>query len=315
MEARQPLSAIGVAHASTNELRIALQDETQCNESMQQTNVKGPSQRVALEHLVNPPRLLLHPEIPTPLPRSPRSWDSMVHPFEVRQEWYQDYLIELGEDPLSFVGSVTVNGVPHITAASIVAFLGSRGRTSLWPEPRNHLFDVAVDMAEAAGILVMTSPWGMAGEVGPSDAGEVLGLTLAHELAPVIVLNERQGKDDQLLALARHLALVWLGQSGVSTAAAPVRSDASMPRFCDAVAREVVARLHRHVAANKLVVPSMPSIDGWLAAATRSSRTFTRALICNTGGTSTTLMSAFRMLGIHSTDVFDAIGRSLDLEV
>ncbi len=292
-----------------------MRGEAQCNGPMQQAHLKGQSQRVALEHLVNPPRLFLAPEIPTPWPPSPRCWDSVVHPFEVRQEWYRDYLIELGEDPLPFVGSVTVNGIPRIAAASIVAFLGSRGRTCFWPEPRNHLFDVVVDMAEAAGILVMTSPWGMEGGAGPFDAEEVLGLTLTHELAPVIVLNERQGKDDQLLTLARHLALVWLGQSGVSTAAASVRSDASMPRFCDAVAREVVARLHRHVAANKLVVPSMPSIDGWLAVATGSSRTFTRALICNTGGTSTTFMSAFRMLGIKSTDVFDAIGRSLDLEV
>lgn len=287
----------------------------QCNEPMHQAHLKGPPQRVALEHLVNPPRLFLDPEIPTHLLPGPRSWNSVVHPFEVRQEWYQEYLVELGEDPLPFVGSVTVNGVPHITAASIVAFLGSRGRTCFWPEPRNHLFDVVVDMAEAAGILVMTSDWSMAGEVAPADAQAILGLTLVHELAPLIVLNERQRKGDQLLTLARHLALVWLGQSGVSTAAAPACGDASVSRFSDDVAREVVARLHRHVAANKLVVPSMPSIDGWLAVATRSSRTFARALIGNTGGTSTTRMSAFRMLGITSTDVFDAIGRSLGLEV
>ncbi|WP_431263623.1 hypothetical protein ACQ859_27395 [Roseateles chitinivorans] len=205
--------------------------------------------------------------------------------------------------------------MPHVVAALIVAFLGSRGRTCLWPEPRNHLFDVVVDMAEAAGILVMTSPWGTDGEVGPPDAGEILGLTLTHDLAPVIALNERHGKDDQLLTLARHLALVWLGQSGISTAAAPVRGDGSMPRFCDAVAREVVARLRQRAQANKLVVPCMPAIDGWLAVATRSSRRFTRALICQTGGSSTTYTSAFRMLGIKSTDVFHAIGRSLGLEV
>ncbi|WP_431260759.1 hypothetical protein ACQ86G_11960 [Roseateles chitinivorans] len=282
---------------------------------MQQTILKGPSQRVAHEQPMHPPRPFFDPEIPTPVQRLPRPWRLLVHPFEVRQEWYQEYLVELGEDPLPVVGSVTVNGAPHIAAASIVAFLGSRGRTRLWPEPRNHLVDVVVDMAEAAGILVMTSPWGRVGEVGPPDVGEVLGLTLAHPLAPVIVLSERQGKDDQLVTLARHLALVWLGQSGVSAAASPVGGDDSVLRFCDLVAREVVAGLRRHGAMNKLVVPSMPSIEGWLAVATRSSRTFTRALICNTGGTSTTFMSAFRMLGIHSADVFDAIGRSLDLEV
>ena len=292
-----------------------MRGEALCNASMQQANVKGPSQRVAHEQPIDPPRLFLDPEIPTPFLQSPRLWSRVVHRFEVRQDWYQEHLKELGEDPLSFVGSTTVNGTPHIVAASIVASLGQRGRTRLWPEPRNHLLDVVVDMAEAAGILVMTSPWRLDDEVGPPDAGEILGLTLTHDLAPVIVLNERQGKDDQLLTLARHLALVWLGQSGVSTAAAPVRSDGSMPRFCDAVAREVVARFRRHVEANKFVVPCMPAIEGWLAVATQSSRRFTRDLICQTGGSSTTFMSAFRMLGIKSTDVFDAIGRSLGLEV
>lgn len=287
----------------------------QCNERMQQLNLKGLSTRVALESSLNPPRLLLDLHKPEAGYRHCSAWSRAIHPFEVRQEWYRDYVLELDEDPLPFVGSITVNGVERIAASSIVAFLGTRGRTTCWPEPRSHLFDVVVDMAEATGILVMTSPWVADAAVASPDGKEVHGFTLADDLAPLIVINERQPKDEQLLTLARHLALLWLGQSGISTAASPVSSDGSLPSFCDVVAREVVDRLHRHVAANKLVVPSMPAIDGWLAVATRSSRTFTRALIGNTGGTSTTFLSAFRMLGIRSTDVFNAIGRSLDLEV
>jgi hypothetical protein len=282
---------------------------------MQHLNMRGPSPRVAPESSLNPPRRFLHLPKPQTGNRICSPWALALLPFEVRQEWYRDYVLELGEDPLPFVGSMTVNGVERIASSSIVAFLGTRLRTINWPEPRSHLFDVVVDMAEAIGILVMTSPWVVEGQPGFPDGEEVLGLTLVDDLAPLIVINERLPKDEQLLTLARHLALLWLGKSGVSTAASPVSSDGSLPRFCDVVAREVVAGLRQHVAANKLVVPSMPAIDGWLAVATRSSRTFTRALICNTGGSSTTYISAFRMLGVKSTDVFQAIGRSLGLEV
>ncbi len=173
-----------------------------------------------------------------------------------RQEWYRQFAISSGEQPLPFVGSATLNDDPVTTAARIRAALGfdfegkgvgleEHDKPSTWTDALRRF----IDKIETLGVLVMVS-----GVVGSNnrrklDPDEFRGFALSDPLAPLIFVNGADTKAAQMFTLAHELAHLWLGQSALSDVipiVAPENEEGvglDVERWCNTVAAEVLVPL------------------------------------------------------------------------
>jgi len=173
-----------------------------------------------------------------------------------RQDWFREYLIANGEEPLSFVGSVKLDDSPEATAAKVRAaiHLDTQSRTTVraWEEALR----LQVEGIEESGVLVMQS-----GIVGNNthrrlSVDEFRGFALSDPYAPLIFINGRDSKGAKMFTLAHELIHIWLGVSGVSNLTATYAPNQQTERFCNRVAAE-------------LLVPSAELRAEWQTARTR----------------------------------------------
>jgi len=138
-----------------------------------------------------------------------------IQTMERRQAWIREYLIEQGQEPLTFVRSARPTDEPEQIAKDIRRVLGLTGlwaaKQSTWREALRKL----LIMTDEAGILVAVN-----GIVGNNnhrklDPVEFRGFVLVDEFAPLIFINGADGKAAQMFTLAHELAHVWLGSSAV----------------------------------------------------------------------------------------------------
>lgn len=168
-----------------------------------------------------------------------------------RQDWYRQNALLLGEPPLDFVGSATLQSDVVATAARVrrsVGFdLDARAEAATFVDALRGMIDVA----DKAGVLVMVS--GIVGHNSrrPLDTAEFRGFALIDpvpHLAPLIFINGTDTKSGQMFTLAHELAHLWLGESGVSdvtpASSLPDRAGGmSVERWCNAVAAEMLVPL------------------------------------------------------------------------
>jgi Zn-dependent peptidase ImmA (M78 family) len=187
------------------------------------------------------------PEEPLPVPdfrtigdaeiglASPNLLDT-IYQCEQRQDWYRDYARLHREDPVPFVGTLTV-GSDVVDAANqmreVLRFAPNE-RGSSWSEA----FRLLVEAAERNGVLVIVN-----GVVGSNthrklDPKEFRGFALADALAPVIFVNGADTKAAQIFTLAHELVHIWLGESAISDADIATTSTNAIERWCNQVAAE-----------------------------------------------------------------------------
>lgn len=157
-----------------------------------------------------------------------------------RQDWFRDYLVSSGAEPLPFVGSLNIKLSPQVAAARICAQLGIttelRAEACLWEDALR----LEVERIEDSGVLVMRS-----GIVGnntrrPLDVDEFRGFALSDRYAPLIFLNAKDAKGAQMFTLMHELVHLWLGLTGVSNLKATYAPARDTERFCNAVAAEIL---------------------------------------------------------------------------
>jgi Zn-dependent peptidase ImmA (M78 family) len=167
-----------------------------------------------------------------------------------RQQWMREYVIELGQDPLSFVGSARSIGDVKGLAQRIRSTLGLTKRwaieCSTWEEALRKLRDAIED----SGILVATS-----GVVGLNnrrtlDPEEFRGFVLSDRYAPLVFVNGADTKSAQMFTLAHEVAHVWLGKDGIFNLIHMLPANDKTERFCNQVAAE-------------LLVPKQMLLDRW----------------------------------------------------
>jgi len=130
-----------------------------------------------------------------------------------RQAWMREYLMDLGHEPLPFVGSCELSSHPRDVAQNIRNTLGlQNGWASVcrsWTEALQFL----LGKIEEIGILVVRN-----GIVGNNthrklDVNEFRGFVLVDAYAPLLFINGADGKAAQMFTVAHELAHIWYGQS------------------------------------------------------------------------------------------------------
>ncbi len=161
-----------------------------------------------------------------------------VQTMQQRQGWMRDFLIEQGQEPLAFVGSVTLQDDPNQVASKIRAVLSLPNdwarREPTWTEALRALREEAED----AGILVVIN-----GIVGNStrrklDVNEFRGFVLADEYAPLVFINGADARAAQMFTLAHELAHLWIGRGGIFNFEEMQPANNEVELFCNRSAAE-----------------------------------------------------------------------------
>ena len=175
----------------------------------------------------------------TPIDRpSPNLLDT-IGEMQQRQAWMREYLVDLGQTPLPFVGRAdkvrSVLSVAEDMRATLQLSDNWAAQLDSWEQALMRLRHEI----DSAGILIA-----MNGVVGnnthrPLDPEEFRGFVLTDQYAPLVFVNNADFKASQMFTLAHELAHVWLGKSALFNLVQMLpdeRDDGE--KFCNQVAAE-----------------------------------------------------------------------------
>lgn len=162
--------------------------------------------------------------------------DALVRRIKARQEMLREALVsEQDHEPLAFIGSYSlaqgVNGlVNQIRTASGFDLAMYRSKHS-----QEEAFQYLRERIENIGIFSVLV--GNLGSHHTNLSAEIFrGFAIADPIAPFVVINNQDAKSAWPVTLLHEVAHLWLGQTGISGAAA----EREVERFCDRVASELL---------------------------------------------------------------------------
>lgn len=172
----------------------------------------------------------------------------LIKTIKARQDWLIEYLEELGEDDLPFVGSRTVAD----SAASIVCDIRRVfGFDIDWMEECKGWEDALNKLtrrAEEVGVFVMKGSTVGSNNRRPISVSECRGFVLVDTKAPIIFINSADAKAAQMFTLAHEIAHIWLGESVAFQQDELLPSTNAVERLSDAVAAEFLVPRERLLA-------------------------------------------------------------------
>lgn len=161
--------------------------------------------------------------------------DVVIRNVKARQSLIRVVLEEEDEARrLPFVGSMKVSDGPDAVLASIRETLGVE-LLAIFRRQRSpdDAFALLRSASEKAGIFVL-----LIGDLGSHhtaiDLETFRGFALADEIAPFVIINDRDSHAAWSFTLLHELVHIWLGQTGVSGASAEI----SIEQFCNHIAGE-----------------------------------------------------------------------------
>lgn len=163
-----------------------------------------------------------------------------VQQMQRRQEWMREYLIEAGEEPLAFVGTVTLASSRVDAANNIRRTLGVDDG---WASTHSTWSAALVGLRRAVeeiGVLVVVNGVVENNTRQKLDPEEFRGFVLCDDYAPLIFINGTDFTSAQMFTLAHELAHLWLGTDGVFNLVDLQPYDDDVERFCNEVAAEVL---------------------------------------------------------------------------
>jgi Zn-dependent peptidase ImmA (M78 family) len=161
-----------------------------------------------------------------------------VQSMQRRQEWMHDYLVEREHDPLDFVGVNSIKQSPINIAKEIRKKLDlEQGWAASCPNWIDAL-SMLLNKIEDIGVLVVVN-----GIVGNNthrklDVDEFRGFVLVDKYAPLIFVNNADGKAAQMFTLAHELAHIWLGVSAAFDLQELQPADNETEKICNSIAAE-----------------------------------------------------------------------------
>ena len=160
--------------------------------------------------------------------------DALVREVQARQSMVRAVLEEEEEaEPLPFVGSRNITDGQRAALSSLQALLAVELEAYRAHSSAEAAFKLLRASSEKAGVFVLLK----------SDLGSYhtaletetfRGFTIADEIAPFVVINERDARPAWSFTLLHELTHLILGQTGVGNA----RAENEIERFCNDVAGE-----------------------------------------------------------------------------
>ncbi len=194
------------------------------------------------------------PEEPLPIPDLRTIGDYQAHEISpdlrdllndvmLKQDWYRDYLIEQGAEPLPFVHRFGLETPTGDIATDITQVLDLTLEHRKQAGNGEEFLRLLMNKAEDVGVMVMRS-----GIVGSNthralDVHEFRGFAIVDNYAPLVFLNGKDARAAQIFTLVHELAHLWLGLSGISDLSLDTESShihVKTERVCNAVAAEVL---------------------------------------------------------------------------
>lgn len=184
-----------------------------------------------------------------------------IYTMQRRQDWFRDYLMEIGADPVPLVGQCDKKQDAREVATTIRAAYGVDEKTGLSEGYPNK--DTAISKLIAAtsdlGVLVMRNGVVDNNTHRPLDVKEFRGFALCDRYAPLIFINGRDDRVAQIFTLAHELAHICIAESGVSNLDAKTLDGAdATEKFCNRVATDLLlprASFLRHWGGNAELEP------------------------------------------------------------
>ncbi len=163
--------------------------------------------------------------------------DALLRDVKARQQMVRNLLEDEDEAPrLAYVGSASMEQGPATVAGAIRTALGISTEQQKAAKGPDGLFSLLRSAAEKIGVFVL-----LLSDTGSHHSAiseEVFrGFAIADEVAPFIIINDRDARTARSFTLIHELTHIWLGQTGVS---GPVRDTPSnaIELFCNDVAGE-----------------------------------------------------------------------------
>lgn len=184
------------------------------------------------------------------IPKRSIDLEDAIKIVEQRQQWVRDYLLEIGADPLEFVGSSSIHDSPIKVSNKIRAKLGlAQDWTAAhanWKSALKHL----ENKIEELRIFLSISSMVQHDTHRLLNPKEFRGFVLVDGYAPFVFVNSADIGGAQMFTLAHELAHVWVGES----ASFDLRRLTSNPDFkleiaCNKIAAEFLVpskELRRH---------------------------------------------------------------------
>ncbi len=172
----------------------------------------------------------------TPLGKPSPELIETVRSVMAKQEWFKDYLLENGAEPLEFVGRFNFQEFePSVIVEDICSVLEINNAPDFRKGDSDAYLSRLIKACEEKRILVMRS-----GIVGTNthrklNVSEFRGFAIADRLAPLVFINSADARTARLFTLIHELAHLWIGSSGVSSAEP---DDQREEAFCNQVAGE-----------------------------------------------------------------------------
>lgn len=164
-----------------------------------------------------------------------------IRSMQARQEWMREALIEEGEPPVPFVGSLSIHDPIDAAVASLRQSLGLDSEWAIRERTRDDAFRTFRRRIEATGILVVAN-----GIVGNDthrklDPKEFRGFVLPDRYAPLVFVNGADAMSARIFTLAHELVHVGIGEGGVFDLPEIDETENATERFCNGVAAEFLA--------------------------------------------------------------------------
>lgn len=166
-----------------------------------------------------PPKNIYKPQIPDLRQKQyaeplSESFYEVLEDIKAKQDWYVEYLRDIGFEALDFVGKFKdhTNVGADVIAEDIRSVLGFPNGVKT---NKDQYLKIFITRCEAVGILIFRNGIVKNATKKTLDVNEFRGFVLINEYAPVIFLNGRDMPSAMIFTLAHELAHVWLGESGV----------------------------------------------------------------------------------------------------
>lgn len=163
-----------------------------------------------------------------------------VFTMHARQQWYREYAVGEGYQPVSFIGKASTRSNVADLAGQIKSEFGLSAGWASHIYTYGDAVSFVRDLFQDKGVLVVIN-----GVVGNNpnrklNPTEFRGFVLSDEMAPLLFVNGTDHKSAQMFTLFHELVHLWINRDGIVDLDAAGQSDGGAEIFCNRVAAEVL---------------------------------------------------------------------------